>query len=90
MSLIMLVNKIQNAAELNEFLTLPAEQITAMMKEAPEAVVDIIAMCMQVLCTKLNLSTEETEKCVEKVRSKSMGYMWENMEKLTCRRCVKK
>ena len=82
MSLIMLVNKIQNAAELNEFLKLPEEQITAMMKKAPEAVVDIIAMCVQVLCTKLNLSTEETEKCVEKVRSKSMGYMWENMEKI--------
>ena len=82
MSLIMLVNKIQNTAELSEFLNLPEKQVTSMMREAPEAVVDIIVMYIQVLCTKLNLSEEETEKCVKKVRSKSMGYFWENMEKI--------
>lgn len=82
MSLIMLVNKIQNTTELSEFLALPEEQVTSMMREAPEAVVDIIVMYIQVLCTKLNLSQEETEKCVKKVRSKSMGYFWENMEKI--------
>ena len=82
MSLIMLVNKIQNAAELSDFLDLPEKQVTSMMSEAPEAVVDIIVMYIQVLCTKLNLSKEETEKCVKKVRSKSMGYFWENMEKI--------
>ena len=82
MSLIMLVNKIQNVTELSDFLSLPEEKVTAMMKESPEAIVDIIAMCMQVLCTRLNLSVEETETCVKKVRKRSMGYMWENMEKI--------
>ena len=82
MSLIMLVNKIQNAAELSDFLSLPEEQVTVMMSKSPEAVVDIIVMCMQVLCTKLNLSAEDTEKCIGKVRTKSMGYLWENMEKI--------
>ena len=53
-----------------------------MMSKSPEAVVDIIVMCMQVLCTKLNLSAEDTEKCIGKVRTKSMGYLWENMEKI--------
>ena len=82
MSLIMLVNKIQNVAELSDFLSLPEEKVTAMMKESPEVIVDIVAMCMQVLCTRLNLSAEETETCVKKVRKRSMGYMWENMEKI--------
>lgn len=82
MSLIMLLNKIQNAADLKEFLHIPPEEINRIVRESPEAVIDIIVMVMQALCTKLNLSTQDTEECVKKVRTRDMGYLWENMEKI--------
>ena len=39
-------------------------------------------MVMHALCTKLNLSKQDTEECVEKVRTRNMGYLWANMEKI--------
>ena len=82
MSLIMLLNKIQTKADLSEFLHIPADEINRIVKESPEAVMDIIVMVMQALCTKLNLSRQDTEECVRKVRTRDMGYLWANMEKI--------
>ena len=82
MSLIMLLNKIQTKADLSEFLHIPADEINRIVQESPEAVIDIIVMVMQALCTKLNLSRQDTEECVKKVRTRDMGYLWANMEKI--------
>ena len=82
MSLIMLLNKVQTKADLSEFVHIPDEEINRIVKESPEAVIDIIAMVMQALCTKLNLSNQDTEECVKKVRTRNMGYLWANMEKI--------
>ena len=82
MSLIMLLNKIQTKADLSEFLHIPADEINRIVQESPEAVIDIIVMVMQALCTKLNLSRQDTEECVRKVRTRDMGYLWANMEKI--------
>ncbi len=82
MSLIMLINKIQNKADLSEFLQIPPEDINRIVRESPEAVIDIVVMVMQALCTKLNLPKQDAEVCVEKVRTRDMGYLWENMEKI--------
>ena len=82
MSLIMLLNKIQTKADLSDFLSIPPDEINCIVKESPEAVIDIIVMVMQALCTKLNLSKQDTAQCVEKVRTRNMGYLWENMEKI--------
>jgi len=82
MSLIMLLNKIQTKADLSEFLHIPADEINRIVEESPEAVMDIIVMVMQALCTKLNLSRQDTEECVRKVRTRDMGYLWANMEKI--------
>ena len=60
MSLIMLLNKIQTVADLSEFFTVPAEDINRIVKDSPMTVIDIIAMVMRALCTKLNLTSEET------------------------------
>lgn len=59
MSLIMLLNKIQTKADLSEFLHIPADEINRIVKESPEAVIDIIVMVMQALCMKLNLSGQK-------------------------------
>ena len=82
MSLIMLLNKIQNVADLSDFFTIPPEELNRIVKESPTAVIDILVMVMQALCTKLNLSSGETEACVQKVRTRDMGYLWANMEKI--------
>ncbi len=82
MSLIMLLNKIQNSADLSRFLKIPPEEINKIVRESPEAVIDIIVMVIQALCTKLNVSQVDTEECVRKVRTRDMGYLWENMEKI--------
>ena len=68
--------------DLTDFLSIPLEEINRIVKESPEAVIDIIVMVMQALCTKLNLSKQDTEQCVEKVRTRNMGYLWENIEKI--------
>ncbi|MBR3761950.1 MAG: Rpn family recombination-promoting nuclease/putative transposase [Lachnospiraceae bacterium] len=82
MSLIMLLNKIQTKADLSEFVHIPDDEINRIVKESPEAVIDIIVMVMTALCTKLNLSRQDTEECVKKVRTRDMGYLWANMEKI--------
>ena len=82
MSLIMLLNKIQNVADLSRFLKIPPDEINKIMQESPETVMDIIVMVIQALCTKLNVSPEDTEECVKKVRTRDMGYLWANMEKI--------
>ena len=82
MSLIMLLNKIQNATDLSHFLKISPEEINNIVQSSPETVIDIIVMVIQALCTKLNVSREDTEECVKKVRIRDMGYLWENMEKI--------
>ena len=82
MSLIMLLNKIQTVTDLSEFLAVPPEDINRIVKDSPTAVIDIIVMVMRALCTKLNLTSDETEECIQKVRTRDMGYLWENMEKI--------
>ena len=82
MSLIMLLNKIQTKADLSEFVHIPDEEINRIVKESPEAVIDIIVMVMNALCTKLNMSDQDTKECVKKVRTRDMGYLWANMEKI--------
>ena len=68
--------------DLTNFLSIPLEEINRIVKESLKAVIDIIVMVMQALCTKLNLSKQDTEQCVEKVRTRNMGYLWENIEKI--------
>ncbi len=82
MSLIMLLNKIQNSADLSRFFKIPPEAINQIVEKSPEAVIDIIVMVIQALCMKVGVSRADTEECVKKVRTRDMGYLWENMEKI--------
>ncbi|MGN1180379.1 MAG: Rpn family recombination-promoting nuclease/putative transposase [Suilimivivens sp.] len=82
MSLIMLFNKIQNAMDLSEFLKLPQDKLNRMVKDTPETVLEVIVSVMESLCMKVGASEEETEECVQKVKERKMGYMFEHMEKM--------
>ena len=82
MSLIMLYNKIQDTVDLAEFLKLPQDKLDRMVKDTPETVLDVIVSVMESLCMKVGASEEETEECVQKVKERKMGYMFEHMEKM--------
>ncbi len=82
MSLIMLFNKIQDALDLEDFFKLSPDQLSGIVKNTPEYMIDIIASVMKGLCVKIGATEEETEQCIRKVKERRMGYLFENMEKM--------
>lgn len=81
-SLLMLLNKIQQAKDFQELSGLPSERLNDIMQRVPVDVADIIASAVRSLCIRLNLTSEETTDFVKKVEGGNMGYLWENMEKM--------
>ncbi len=83
MSLIMLINKIQNAADLEQFMRIPPDQMNRIIRNSPEHVVEVLVTVMESLCSKIDVSAEERSQCVRKVKVRDMGYLFENMEKIS-------
>ena len=81
-SLVMLINRMQSAAEIEEFRKLPVHKVEEILKDTPEHILDIIGNILRVFLLKMNLPEEETEELVGKVKDKKMGYLFENMEKI--------
>lgn len=53
-----------------------------MIRDTPEVILDIIVSVMESLCIKIGATEEETRECVDRVRERRMGYLFENMEKM--------
>ena len=83
MSLIMLINKIQNGTDLDKFLRISPEELDRIVRHSPEHVMNILVSVMESLCFKIDASAEERMQCVQKVRERKMGYLFENMEKIS-------
>ncbi len=83
MSLVMLINKIQDTEDLERFIRIPADEVDRIVKDSPEHVVDVLVSVMESLCFKIDASAEERRQCVRKVRKRKMGYLFENMEKIS-------
>ncbi len=83
LSLIMLINKIQNGTDLDKFLRIPPEELDQIVQHSPEHVMNILVSVMESLCFKIDASAEERMQCVQKVRERKMGYLFENMEKIS-------
>ena len=83
MSLIMLVNKIQDTADLEHFIRIPPDRLNRIIRDSPEQVVDILAWVMESLCFKIEAPAEDRIQCVRKVRERKMGYLFENMQKIS-------
>ena len=79
----MLINKIQDETDLENFIRIPADRIDRIVRDSPEQVLDIIVSVMESLCFKMDISAEERAECVRKVRERKMGYLWENMDKFS-------
>lgn len=78
----MLFNKIQDTVDLSEFLKFPREKLNDIVKDTPEAILDIIASVMESLCVKIGATEEEMQECVSRVKERRMGYLFENIEKM--------
>ena len=83
MSLVMLINKIQDTEDLERFLRIPADKLDRILRDSPEHVVNVLVSVMESLCFKIDASEEERTQCVQKVRRRKMGYLFENMEKIS-------
>ncbi|MDO4340829.1 MAG: Rpn family recombination-promoting nuclease/putative transposase [Eubacteriales bacterium] len=78
MSLLMMINKIQTPEELERLLETEQSGIARIVKDTSEPVLEIIASVIWALCMKMNLPQEEAKQCVEKVKERRMGYLFEN------------
>lgn len=81
-SLLMLINKIQQAKDFEEVSGLPVKKLNGILKRAPMDVTEIIVSALRSLCRRLNLTEEETTDLMKEVEGGNMGYLWENMEKM--------
>lgn len=81
-SLVMIVNKLQTAEDIEDFRRLPAEEIETILKDSPAHLVDAVADVLKVFLLKMNVPVPETEKLTDKVREKKMGELFADMEKM--------
>ena len=82
MSVFMMLNKIQTAEDLNEFIHTNSERIAAIMNNTNKAIFDIFLKITWNLYMKLNVPPEEAQENLRNVRTEKMGYLFENMEKM--------
>lgn len=81
-SLLMLLNKIQQAKDFEGLSALPEGKLNEIMQKAPVDVAEIIISAVRSLCRRLNLTEEETTGLMREMEAGNMGYLWENMEKM--------
>lgn len=81
-SLAMLFNKLQSKKDVEAFRKLSADKLDNILKDLPEEIVDILAKVLRAFLVQENVSYEETEELVGKVKEKKMAQLFENMEKM--------
>lgn len=81
-SLIMLLNRMQTAEDIEEFRKLPAEKLDAILKDTPDYLLDIIARVFRAFLLEENVSEDETDELVGKVKERHMARLFENMDKI--------
>lgn len=79
-SLIMLINKIQNRQDVEMLKGLPPEVFDGIIKDTPERILDLIAAVFRTLLIQLNVPEQETEEMVGKVKVRKMGELFANAD----------
>ena len=82
MSLVMLLNKIQNTDDYNKFLTASREFVDSVYEKASEDIQKVIKDILWSLFMKMNVPADEAQKMMNLLEESSMGYLFENMEKM--------
>jgi len=81
-SLVMLINKLQSAEDVEKFRRISPQKLEEILKETPKHLLDIIGNVLLAFLLKENVPVEEAQDLVGKVREKKMGMLFENMEKM--------
>lgn len=79
-SLIMLINKIQNDEDFKEFQKLPADKLNAILSGTPKYLREIIADVFLAFMLKSKVPVEEAVELADKVKEKHMGELFEHID----------
>jgi len=79
-SLVMLVNRLQELGDISSFRSLPQEQLEAVLKDTPDHIAGIIADILLAFLLKSRIPAETAEEISGKVREKKMGELFADME----------
>ena len=77
-SLAMLINKIQTFEDMLAFTGLPEEQLEHILKDTPEYLLGTLADVLRALLYHMNVSENEVEGAVAKIKERKMGLLFEN------------
>ena len=79
-SLVMLINKLQTKADVEEFRRISPERLEAILSNTPPHLLSIIANVLMAFLLKENVPVEEAENLAGKVKEKKMAELFANME----------
>lgn len=82
MSLVMLMNRIQNPGDYSEFFETTKEYALAVYDSAPEDIKQVFADIVWSLLMKMNVPVEEAREAIMQLEVGGMGYLFENAEKM--------
>ncbi len=81
-SLVMLMNRMQTAEDIEEFRTISPERIDDILSVTPEYRREKMADILKAFLLKINMPLEEAEGLVSKVKEKEMGELFANIDKM--------
>ena len=79
-SLMMMINKIKNHKDVEQFMRLPSGRIEEIIQSMPNHLVKKIAQIFRVLLFSMNTPEDEVEEIVSRVEEKSMARLFEGMQ----------
>ncbi len=82
MSLIMLLNKLQNPEDFRRFRQSPPDKLADVLRNTDPHIHKLMEDIMYSLMMKMNIPTEEASEYMKAIGGNQMGYLFENMEKM--------
>lgn len=80
LSLIMLIDKLRNAADFQKLKDIPAEYFESISKNSPEPVLKLIGKIISVLLLRMNVPKEEVADFTDRVERRDFTMLFENFE----------
>ncbi len=82
MSLVMLLNKLQNPEDFRKFRQSPPKKLEEALKKTDPYIRGLLENIMYSLMMKMNIPVDEANEYVKAIGGNQMGYLFENMEKI--------
>lgn len=62
------------------FISIPGEQVSEILKDTPEYLLDTMAKVLRALLYNMNLPEDETEDVVSRIKERKMARLFENVK----------